>query len=131
MKRQICTPHFKYIGGDLSLYPLYRESGGVYIDENNQSILDLFHFCADNGFNTIRCYLLVNPSNDYLDCQNLDYVLKFAKEIKSQGFYFYLSIHCSDKHADSTRQDKPLKWSDLSLDELQNEIYIYTKKIFM
>lgn len=129
--KQICTPHFKYIGGDLSLLPRYRESRAVYVDDDNQFISDLLHYCGENGFNTIRCRLLVNPDKDYFSCQNIDYVLNFAKEIKAQGFEFCLCIHYSDKYADSALQEKPSEWSDLLLDELQQEVYLYTKKILL
>ncbi|MGL5920824.1 MAG: glycosyl hydrolase 53 family protein [Bacteroidales bacterium] len=128
---QICTPHFKYIGGDLSLLSRYRESRAVYIDDDNQSVSDLLHYCGENGFNTIRCRLLVNPEKDHFSCQNFDYVLNFAKEIKAHGFEFCLCIHYSDKYADSALQEKPSEWSDFLLDELQQEVYLYTKKILL
>ncbi|MGL5318789.1 MAG: glycosyl hydrolase 53 family protein [Bacteroidales bacterium] len=128
---QICTPHFKYIGGDFSLLPRYKEMRAVYIDEENQPISDLLHYCRDSGFNTIRCRLLVHPEKDYFACQNLDYVLSFAKEIKAHGFDFCLNIHYSDKYADSALQEKPFEWSDLLFDELIDEIHSYTKKILL
>lgn len=129
--KQICTPHFKYIGGDLSLLPRYRESRAIYINEDNLPVSDLLHYCGENGFNTIRCRLLVNPVNDYYACQDMDYVLQFAKEIKSQGFDFCLSLHYSDSYADSSLQKKPFDWNDFLLDELQQEIYNYTKNVLI
>lgn len=124
--RQICTPHFKYIGGDLSLLPKYKELRAVYKNEENRPISNLLLFCGENGFNTIRCRLLVDPGKDLFVCQNMEYVVSFAKEIKSLGFEFFLVIHYSDQFADSSLQKKPFEWNDLLLDELQQKVYDYT-----
>lgn len=129
--KQLCTPHFKYIGGDLSLLPYNKEIRAIYIDEENKSISDLLHYCGENGFNTIRCRLLVHPGKDHFACQSLDYVMNFAKEIKSHGFEFCLNLHYSDQFADSLLQEKPTEWSDYLLDELQREVFSYTRKILM
>ncbi|MGL5786071.1 MAG: glycosyl hydrolase 53 family protein [Bacteroidales bacterium] len=124
--RQICTPHFKYIGGDLSLLLRYKELDAVYTNEDNQSIPDLFHYYGENGFNTIRCRLLVNPDSASFACQDLDYVIRLAKEIKASGFEFYLTIHYSDQYADSQLQEKPSQWTELNREELRKKIYTYT-----
>ena len=52
----------KYAGGDISLLPTYEEHGANYMDKDGQSISDMLTFLKEQGLNTMRVRLFVDPS---------------------------------------------------------------------
>lgn len=128
--RTLNTPFFKTIGGDMSYYPLYRDAEAIYMDVYGNPIEDLLKYLGAAGFNTIKCRLYVAPSKEEsYDCQDLEYVVRFAKEIKGRGFDFLLDLHYSDRWSDEQSQVKPNCWDELLSDELPIQIYDYTRNV--
>lgn len=125
---------FRYVGGDISLFPEYQEAGSKYKDENGNNI-DLLPYLYDLGMNAMRVRLFVDPQafeaahpNDYDPnaCQSLPYIIPLCQEITEQGFDLMLDFHYSDTWADPAAQWIPDAWKYLSDEQLMEKIYAYT-----
>lgn len=116
------------LGADLSLLPRYEKANAVYRDLLGQPVKPLAYF-ADQKFNCVRTRLFVNPDTQSDSCQDLAYVLDFAKQVKASGLQFMLDFHYSDGWADPVKQTKPAAWADLDFDALNTQVYDYTKEV--
>lgn len=120
------------IGGDLSLLPAYEEAGTKHLDASGKAIGDVMKYLNEKtGMNCIRVRLFVTPNskNDPAVCQDLNYVKKFGKRIKTAGLQFMLDFHYSDTWADPSTQSIPSTWSkDTSNETLTDSVYSYTKR---
>ena len=120
----------KYVGGDISLLTKYEEAGVDYKDRDGNTVTDVLAFFKQEGLNTMRVRLFVDPSkdNDKAVCQDLEYVKALGKRIKDAGLKLMLDFHYSDTWADPGKQWTPDAWKSLSNDELYTKIYEYTKE---
>lgn len=125
----------KYVGGDLSLLSKYEAQGAKYKDKNGNTISDLLIYVKQQGWNTIRVRLFVDPvkgqaitdaANKKEVVQDIAYVKELGKRIKDNGLYFLLDFHYSDTYADPGKQWTPEDWQSLNDTELQQKIYDYT-----
>ena len=118
----------KYVGGDISLLPKYEQAGVIYKDKSGKTVQPL-EFFKDEGLNSMRVRLFVDPSKDAdkAVCQDLEYVKTFGKRLKDAGFSFMLDFHYSDTWADPSKQWTPDAWKDLNDEELAQKVYEYTK----
>ena len=120
----------RFIGGDLSMLLKYEQQGAVYKDRDGKAIANLLSFVKEQGWNTVRVRLFVNPENEKGDTrnviQNLDYVKQLGKRIREAGLYFMLDFHYSDTWADPGKQWTPAAWLTLSDEQLYDKIYEYT-----
>lgn len=117
-----------YVGGDLSMLPKYEEQGADYFDKDGKAITDVLAFLKEQGWNTIRVRLFVNPSGtDKAVCQDLDYVKRFGKRIKDAGLNFMLDFHYSDTWADPKQQNTPQLFMTVNTPVFEY-IYDYTKE---
>lgn len=89
-----------YRGADISSLLIEEDAGIAYKNLNGQTQA-LESILADNGVNSIRQRLWVNPSDGSYD---LDYNLKLAKRAKAAGMSVYLDLHYSDTWADPSHQ---------------------------
>lgn len=130
---------FRYVGGDISLFPEYQEAGAKYKDENGNNI-DLLPYLYEIGMNAMRVRLFVDPvafeqshPNDYDPnaCQSLPYIIPLCQEISQQGFDIMLDFHYSDTWADPAAQWIPDAWKDLTDEQLKEKIYEYTKETLL
>lgn len=123
----------KFVGGDISLLPTYEEHGANYIDKDGQKITDLLAFLKEQGLNTMRVRLFVDPSKATTAekgqgvRQDLDYVKKLGKKIKDAGLNFMLDFHYSDTWADPGQQTTPASWVMINTPAYEY-IYTYTKE---
>jgi len=120
----------KYVGGDISLLPTYEAAGATYYDHNGTVISAPLTFFKEQGMNTMRVRLFVDPSQETSDanvCQDLTWVKTLGKRIKDAGFKFMLDFHYSDTWADPSKQWTPKDWASLSNADLYTKIYDYTK----
>ena len=119
----------KYMGGDISMLPKYEQAGVVYKDKNGNTVSDVIAFFKQEGMNSMRVRLFVDPSkdSDKAVCQDLDYVKSLGKRIKDAGMQFMLDFHYSDTWADPAKQWTPDAWKSLSDADLANKVYEYTK----
>lgn len=122
----------KYLGGDVSLLLTYEENGANYMDIDGKKITDLLAFLKEQGLNTMRVRLFVNPSKASAEAkgqgvrQNLEYVKKLGKKIKDAGLGFMLDFHYSDTWADPEHQTMPQEFIMVNTPAFEY-IYTYTK----
>ena len=123
----------KFVGGDISLLPTYEEHGANYMDQDGNKITDMLLFLKDQGMNTMRVRLFVDPSlaSDKAKGegvrQDLEYVKALGKRIKDAGLNFMLDFHYSDTWADPGQQTAPASWAVYSWYP-EETFYKYTKK---
>lgn len=126
-----------FVGGDISMYPTYKEAGSIYKDEAGNNI-DLLPYLHELGMNAMRVRLFVNPEGYTIEngnkkpdtnvCQDLPYITPLCQDIIDNGFDLMLDFHYSDTWADPAKQFIPEAWKDLTDEELVEKIYDYTKE---
>ena len=120
----------RFVGGDVSLLAKYESQGAQYKDKDGEAISDVLLFLKQQGWNTMRVRLFVDPtkSSDRKSCvQDLDYVVALGKRIKAAGLLFMLDFHYSDTWADPGAQWTPDSWKDFGDEQLQSKLYEYTR----
>jgi arabinogalactan endo-1,4-beta-galactosidase len=115
------------IGADISALTVYEKSGVVYRENGKPN--DLIAILKNNGFNTIRLRLFVNPNNEGIVTNNLPYTLKLAKRAKAGGMKLLLDFHYSDTWADPRQQTKPKAWEKMGFEELKQTVQSYTASV--
>lgn len=123
------TAPTRFVGGDISLLPKYEIQGAQYKDRSGRAIDDLITFLKEQGWNTLRVRLFVDPtkSSDTKSCvQDLDYVVNLGHRIKQAGMLFMLDFHYSDTWADPAAQWTPASWLSLDDTQLAQKVYDYT-----
>ncbi|GAB1217008.1 hypothetical protein ATERTT37_006229 [Aspergillus terreus] len=121
----LATAALTYRGADISSLLIEEDAGIAYKNLNGQTQA-LESILADNGVNSIRQRLWVNPSDGSYD---LDYNLKLAKRAKAAGMSVYLDLHYSDTWADPSHQTTPSGWSTDDIGTLAWQVYNYTKEV--
>jgi arabinogalactan endo-1,4-beta-galactosidase len=123
------TDATRYVGGDLSMLTKYEEQQAQYADKDGQRIGNVISFLQQQGWNTLRIRLFVDPSQDKDKAvvQNLAYVKALGKRIKEAGMFFLLDFHYSDTWADPGKQWTPAGWLSLTDAQLNTQIYEYTR----
>ncbi len=123
----------KYLGGDISLLTKYEQYGSVYYNENGARISNLITYLKDQGMNSMRVRLFVDPSKAGAEdqgegvCQDLPYVTTLGKRIKDAGLKLLLDIHYSDTWTDPGQHSTPASWTVASA--LADSVYAYTKRV--
>ena len=117
----------RYVGGDISVLSKYEQQKATYLDVDGKAIADVLTFLRQQGWNTMRVRLFVDPSKDTDKnvCQDLDYVTALARRIKAAGLLLMLDFHYSDTWADPGKQTVPASWKEF---DLSTRIYDYTKE---
>lgn len=123
----------RYVGGDISLLPLYEEAGAKYKTHEGEPISDVLSFCKQEGMNAMRVRVFVNPEDytgkdaDPNACQTIESVLPLCKRIKDNGVDLVLDFMYSDTWADPAKQWTPKQWKNLNDEELCKAVHDYTK----
>lgn len=108
---------------------------GSFIDELNNNCAvykengianDIFSIYKNNGINFIRLRLWHTPENQYCSLNN---TIELAKEIKKRNLKLLLDIHYSDCWTDPEKQNIPELWKNKTFNELENEVFNYTREI--
>ena len=121
------------MGVDLSYVNAVEDAGGVYKDENGQTV-DPFVYLQKKGANLVRVRLWHTPSwqiplHGAIKYSHLVDVSKTIKRAKEAGMQVNLDLHYSDDWADPQKQQTPKAWQGLSLKLLQDSVYNYTKQV--
>ena len=119
----------RFVGGDISMLSEYEAQHAQYLDKDGKATGDMLAWLKQQGWNTMRVRLFVDPSKDNDKCviQNLDYVKQLGKRIKDAGLQLLLDFHYSDTWADPGKQWTPDAWKSMTNDQLYTQIYDYTK----
>jgi arabinogalactan endo-1,4-beta-galactosidase len=115
-------------GADVSALTVHEEKGSVYKHENGEPD-DCIAILKQSGMNCMRLRLFIDPNNEGVVTNDLDYTLKLAKRIKAQGLSFLLDIHYSDTWADPSHQIMPVSWEGLQREALYGKIEQYTQVV--
>ena len=110
---------------DISSFPEISSANPIFYDlEGEQK--DFLEIIKENGVNTIRLRLWVNPENEHSGYKE---VIRFSKTLKSYGFKTWLTLHYSDTWADPAHQVTPITWQNINFSDLKDSVYNYTKKV--
>jgi arabinogalactan endo-1,4-beta-galactosidase len=121
-----CAKEF-YIGADISAAATLEKGGAVYRENNEPN--DLFAILKNNGFNTVRLRIFVNPNKENIVTNDLPYTLDLAKRAKAHNMKLLLNFHYSDTWADPQKQYKPAAWANMPFDELKQTVQSYTASV--
>ncbi len=110
---------------DISSYPEISNSNPSFynLEGNENNFLSIL---KENGVNTIRVRLWVNPRNEN---SGFNQVNQLSNTLKQIGFKTWLTVHYSDTWADPSHQETPNQWDGISFSQLKDSVYNYTKKI--
>ena len=111
-------------GVDVSTLLQIEDNGGVF--KENGIVKDPIEIFKDNHINYVRLKLWHTPTSGY---NNIQKVLITAQRIKSNGLKFLLDFHYSDWWADPANQTKPVAWNGLTIQQLNDSIYYYTRNV--
>lgn len=122
----------KYIKGmDLSTLLELERLGAVYYDGGRQrDVLDIMRDC---DVDTIRLRIWNDPWGENHESygageNDVPTTLEIAKRVSEKGFSVLLNFHYSDFWADPGKQIKPKAWAKLSVEELTQAVYDFTKE---
>lgn len=119
----------RYVGGDISMLPMYEEHNSAYLDLANKPIDDLLiWFIEECGWNTFRVRIFVHPTAGDGVVQTTEYVASLGKRIKDAGAYFMLDFHYSDTWVDATHIQPPAAWEGASAEAMADSLGQYTKR---
>lgn len=110
---------------DISSYPIISDFDPLFFDNQGDEI-EFLNSLAQNGVNTIRLRLWVNPSNN---SSSLQEVKEFSSQLKSLGFKIWITPHFSDTWAHPGQQQIPAAWESFSFEQIKNQVYSYTNLI--
>lgn len=112
-------------GVDISFLPEIEAAGVKFYDASDTE-KDMLDILKASGVNTIRVRVWHTPETEN---SSLEKVKTFSNQIKAKGMQVWLSVHYSDTWADPGHQVKPEAWSTASVEDLQDSVYLYTKKL--
>lgn len=123
-KRQNSTTFF-YKGFDLSSLQVLEQANTIYKDTaRNNETRPAEDILGDNGMNTVRLRLWVNPVPGQYD---LNYTLSLAQRLNAKGYKIYIVYHFSDSWADPGKQITPAAWPQNDLPALSTTLRNYVR----
>lgn len=84
---------------------------------------DIFTILKEQGINTIRLRVWVNPSDGW--CNKAD-VLAKALRAKAAGMRIMIDFHYADSWADPGKQPTPAAWVNHDINALKTDVYNHT-----
>lgn len=115
-------------GADLSLLKRNIDQGAVY-RSGGQVVDNPVTFFRDAGFSWARLRLFHTPSGHGAQCTDLPYTLALARNLVAAGYRIFLNLHYSDGWADPSKQIMPKVWEQCGFEELEQNVYEYTKYV--
>ena len=118
------------IGADISTLPEVEAQGGHFYEDGKEVLLD--DSLIKNGYTSCRIRVWNDPYTKNGEpygggtC-DLKSMIALAKRLKSKGMSFMLDLHYSDFWCDPARQGTPKAWKGMTLDEMCDALYEYTK----
>lgn len=119
-------------GMDISSYEEMKDQGYQYYNEKGQKV-DVLDLAVEKGFNYARLRLWNEPENipesgGYCD---LSHTIQIARKLKARKIPYLLDFHYSDWWADPEHQRIPKTWNNLSIDEMVEQLYVFTENTLL
>lgn len=119
-------------GADISTLDQLESQGAKFYENGVEK--DVMQILKDHGINYIRLRLWNDPYDMYgnpygAGNTDLDTVISLAKRAQHLDMKFLLDFHYSDFWADPGKQNKPKAWENLTFNDLETELYNYTKDV--
>lgn len=117
------------IGADVSSLQAMEDYGAKYFDFDGVE-KDALEILQSHGVNYIRLRIWNEPetSFDRGDYCNLENSIAVAKRAKALGMKLLLDFHYSDSWADWKNQHLPKKWVNMSMEQVENAVYQFTRE---
>ncbi len=116
------------VGADVS-FLAKCEQDGVIFKENGKPI-DVLALLREHHYNWVRLRLLHEPAASAQKLPNdLPYTLALARRAHALGFHLLLDFHYSDTWADPGKQITPITWRSLTHEQLDRQVYLYTRDV--
>lgn len=125
----IALPKDFQIGVDIGWVPAMEAEGFIFRDASGQP-RDIFDLLAhDYHVNAVRLRTWVDPSRDpHRGMCSKEDTLAMAQRALALGMRVMVDFHYSDTWADPNKQSKPAAWEGLSVPELAEAVFTYTKE---
>lgn len=128
------VPVDKMLGADISFLP-ELEARGMKFSENSVE-KDAIQLLKEHGLNYVRLRIFNDPARDsgYSPGKgfcDLAHTKQMAKRVKEAGLKLLLDFHYSDYWADPGKQYKPAAWRHQSMEELQQSVYDFTRRVML
>jgi arabinogalactan endo-1,4-beta-galactosidase len=114
-------------GSDIS-WVTQMESQGIKFYNKSGEQQDLYQVLKDEGINSIRLRVWVNPPDGW--CNAADVVEK-ALRAKAAGMKLLIDFHYSDIWADPGHQTKPASWQNQNISQLDSSVKVYTTGVLV
>ena len=116
------------VGADISWYPQMRKDGFVFRDKEGRAA-PLLDTLKGFGFTAVRLRTWVNPvDHDHAGHCSAPETLALAQECQAAGYQIMIDFHYSDSWADPQQQRKPTAWAGLAFEQLEKQVYAYTRE---
>lgn len=119
-------------GMDVSTLVELKELGARFYDGGVEG--DALEILKRYDADSLRIRLWNNPYSPEgapygAGTNDFDKLVKLAAEGKKLGYSYLLDLHYSDFWGDPGKQYAPKEWADCTVDELEKNVYAYTKGI--
>jgi arabinogalactan endo-1,4-beta-galactosidase len=109
-------------GADIS-WITEQEAANIKFYNTSGVAKDIFEVLKEQGMNTVRLRVWVNPSDGW--CNKAD-VLAKALRAKAAGMRIMIDFHYSDSWADPGKQFTPAAWVNYDINQLKTAVYDHT-----
>ncbi len=116
-------------GADVSWLPQMEATGYKFYNADGAPE-DCLQILKDNGMNTVRLRVWVNPSSSRTSghCSK-DEVVAMAVRAKKMGMRVMIDFHYSDSWADPAQHHKPAAWAGHDFKQLLTDVYDHTHDV--
>lgn len=111
-------------GIDISWLPEVEKYKKNYFTRSRKP-MDAIKLMKYQGVKVGRIRVWVDPIDNNGD---LDRAIKLAKRLKKANMQICIDFHFSDTWADPGHQTTPAAWSTTSIDDLEDQVFTYTKR---
>ena len=118
-------------GADISTLLELEACGARYFDGGDGE--DVLAILKRYGFHSVRLRLWNHPYSEEGEpygagTNDLEATIEIARRAVTQGFSFLLNFQYSDFWADPQKQYKPKAWVGMSVEQLEQAVYEFTKE---
>jgi arabinogalactan endo-1,4-beta-galactosidase len=110
-------------GGDISWVTEMEAANYRFLDRAGEP-RDLFAILKDQGMDSVRLRIWVNPPDGYSGTAD---VIAKARRAKAAGMRIMLDFHYSDSWADPQQQTQPAAWAGHTVAQLASDVARHTR----